>query len=387
LKAKISGSYDGLSRLTSITQDNQTSGTPNALADKRVDFAYNALGQWTSIDRFQNLTAAYPALRTLFSYDAGNRLNSIEHRHATSPSSSTLLAQYAYSYDNASRPKQITTTQDGISNFTYDKTDQVTLADHAAGRADEAFTYDANGNRTNSGYVTTANNRTTADGTYTYTYDKEGNRTRRTKVSDGSYEEYAWDHRNRLAKVDFKTSGGTLTKSVTYTYDVFNRLVRRELDSNGSGPLAATNTFYGGFDGINPTLEFDGTTKDDVSHRYPWGPVTDQLLADEQVTVPTSNGNVLWPLADHLGTIRDIADDNESSPAFTVTNHRVYDTFGNLTSETNAAVDLSFGYTGKQNNGSCHLLRTATFYVRPAGFGLYASRLTPSGLGGGSRRR
>ena len=31
----------------------------------------------------------------------------------------------------------------------------------------------------------------------------EGNRTRRTKVSDGSYEDYTWDHRNRLTKVTF----------------------------------------------------------------------------------------------------------------------------------------------------------------------------------------
>ena len=74
----------------------------------------------------------------------------------------------------------------------------------------------------------------------------------------------------------------------------------------------------------------------------------DQLLADEQVTVPTSNGNVLWPLADHLGTIRDIADYNEASPAFSITNHRVYDTLWRLKSETNSAIDLSFGYTGKQ---------------------------------------
>jgi RHS repeat-associated protein len=71
------------------------------------------------------------------------------------------------------------------------------------------------------------------------------------------------------------------------------------------------------------------------------------LLADEQVTSVSSNGNTLWPLADHQGTIRDIADYNEGSPAFSVTNHRVYDRFGRLESETNSSVDLSFGYVGK----------------------------------------
>ena len=36
-------------------------------------------------------------------------------------------------------------------------------------------TYDANGNRTMSGYVTGAANQITSDGTWTYTYDNEGN--------------------------------------------------------------------------------------------------------------------------------------------------------------------------------------------------------------------
>ncbi|HMP80586.1 MAG TPA: RHS repeat-associated core domain-containing protein [Pirellulaceae bacterium] len=71
------------------------------------------------------------------------------------------------------------------------------------------------------------------------------------------------------------------------------------------------------------------------------------LLADEQVSSVSSAGNVLWPLADHLGTIRDIADYDEGDLDFEITNHRVYDSFGRLESETNSAVDLAFGYTGK----------------------------------------
>jgi hypothetical protein len=45
---------------------------------------------------------------------------------------------------------------------------------------------------------------------------KEENRIRRTLISDGSYELYTWDHRDRLTKVEFKTSGGTVTKWVSY---------------------------------------------------------------------------------------------------------------------------------------------------------------------------
>ncbi|MCP4543953.1 MAG: DUF5103 domain-containing protein [Chloroflexi bacterium] len=88
---------------------------------------------------------------------------------------------------------------------------------------DESHSYDDAGNRTNTGYTTGDHNRLTADGTYTYQYDANGNRTVRTKVSDGTLTEYGWDHRNRLTSVTFKTSGGTVTKAVQYEYDAYNR--------------------------------------------------------------------------------------------------------------------------------------------------------------------
>ena len=101
-------------------------------------------------------------------------------------------------------------------------------------------------------------------------------------------------------------------------------------------------------EGINAVLQFDGSAASDLSHRYLWSNQVDGLLADEQVTSPSTGGNTLWGLGDHLGTLRDIADLNESSGVTSVTNHRTYNAFGKLTAETNAAVDLLFGYTGKQ---------------------------------------
>ena len=79
----------------------------------------------------------------------------------------------------------------------------------------------------------------------------------------------------------------------------------------------------------------------------------DQLLADEQL-VPvtgggydlTSPGNVVWTLTDNENTVRDLATYNAQTGVTAVANHRVYDSFGNLTSQTNAAVDCLFGFTG-----------------------------------------
>jgi RHS repeat-associated protein len=72
-------------------------------------------------------------------------------------------------------------------------------------------------------------------------------------------------------------------------------------------------------------------------------------------------GNVVWPLADNLGTVRDLAVYNAATGQTSAANHRVYDSFGNLKSQTNAAVDCLFGFTGRpldpagtglQNNGN-----------------------------------
>jgi RHS repeat-associated protein len=96
-------------------------------------------------------------------------------------------------------------------------------------------------------------------------------------------------------------------------------------------------------------LQFDKTGSGDVeiedlSHRYLWGPAVDELLADEQVdwSDEDADGEVLWALTDHLGSVRDVANNSGS-----VVNHISYDSFGNVTGETDPDVDVAFGYTGK----------------------------------------
>ena len=66
------------------------------------------------------------------------------------------------------------------------------------------------------------------------------------------------------------------------------------------------------------------------------------------MTSLSTGGNTLWGLGDHLGSLRDIADLNEGTGVTSVTNHRTYNAFGKLTAETNSAVDMLFGFTGKQ---------------------------------------
>ncbi|MCE5268657.1 MAG: hypothetical protein LLG00_12305 [Planctomycetaceae bacterium] len=56
-------------------------------------------------------------------------------------------------------------------------------------------------------------------------------------------------------------------------------------------------------------------------------------------------GTVVLPLADDLGTVRDLSQCDSQTGVTSVMNHRVYDNFGKLESQTNAAVDCLFGFT------------------------------------------
>jgi RHS repeat-associated protein len=341
--------FDNLNRLTTVKQESQSGG--NTLATKLVDFAYNKLNQFTQIDRYQNTGRTNKAAQTAYSYDTDNRLSGLAHTQ-----SSTNLGTYAYTYDNASRFTQIaytntTSAWNSSDDFTHNKTNQLTGADYD-NQTDDTFTYDANGNRTaRNGTSTTVstNNRITNDGTYTYTYDDEGNRLTKTAISGGAKEEYTWDHRNRLTGVTYKNSGGTVLKTVTYAYDVNNELVRRTYDADGPGAGAAVDRFFSNLD-HQVQIQLEGAAASSLSHRYLWGPRTDQLLADENVSSLSVAGNILWALSDHQGTTKDIADQNESTYVTTVTNHRVFNAFGALVSETNSGVSESFAYTGRMRD-------------------------------------
>jgi len=148
------------------------------------------------------------------------------------------------------------------------------------------------------------------------------------------------------------------------------------------------HTRWFGYDGQQMLVQFDREgggrlTAQDQSYRYLWGPAVDQILADEQLfplatdegtsasfPLPPGEGQgegpahgggydlrapgrVLWPLADHLGTVRDLAQYDAASGTTTVVEHRVYDSFGNLVAAidpaTNqaAAVDFLFGFTAR----------------------------------------
>ncbi|MEW4454588.1 RHS repeat-associated core domain-containing protein [Bremerella sp. JC817] len=346
--------YDYYNRMTQVTQSGQVGG--NAVAEKRVDFAYDAedKGQFTSITRYANLAGSDLVATTTYGYDYADQITSITH---TDGSSSTL-AGYTYAYDEGNRLTAFSvygySAED--ADYSYDDTDQLTGADRTGTTGDESYTYDENGNRTGGGYSTGDNNQLLSDGTFNYTYDDEGNRLTKTNISTGEVIEYTWDYRNRLVNITTKTSGGTVTHEVDYTYDIFNRRIVKTVDADGAGSGTATEEIYiydglreeRGAAGDHMLLRFDEA--EDLTDRYLYGANVDQILASEEVTSTASAGDALWALTDHLGTVRDVVDYDSGTNTTTAQNHLAYDAYGNITSETNSSVDFLFAFTGRERD-------------------------------------
>ena len=219
--------------------------------------------------------------------------------------------------------------------------------------------YDANGNRTMTGYSTGTNNRLLNDGTHTYTYDFEGNRTKKTITATGEATEYEWDHRNRLVRVTHLDSIGDPIQTLDYAYDVLDRRIEKS-DTPAVGPAYTERYVY---DGEHLALKFGGST---LANRYMHGPVIDQILADEQVSSLSSPGDVLWPLVDNLGTVRDLAEYDSGTGDTVIVNHVSYDAYGGSRAETNAAVDHLFGYTGREWDAEADLQYNRARWYDPA---------------------
>jgi hypothetical protein len=170
--------YDALHRMTGVQQHGAAGGS--AVAEKRVDLAYDAAGQWQSITRYSDLAGVELVATSSYVFDQASRLTSLTHAQGA-----TTLADYDWAYDAANR---ITSFTNGLystesATYSYDDTNQLIGADRSGTSNDESFAYDANGNRTMTGYTTGDNNQLTSDGVHYYTYDDEDHPAPRRKRS------------------------------------------------------------------------------------------------------------------------------------------------------------------------------------------------------------
>ena len=312
--------YDVLDRLTRITQGG------NGVAQKRVDMTYDAVSQMTGSNRYSDLPGTRAVAETVYAYDAAGRLTDLTHQR-----DNAIIAEYSLSYDAANRLTQLV-APDGTSDYGYNSRDELTSTDHSH-QKDESYDYDATGNRMSHSIENL--NRILDDGTYTYEYDNEGNRTRRVEIETGEITHYTWDHWNRLMAVVMITSDGTVLKKAKYIYDAYNRRIAKVVNADGESAITPTEERFV-YDGDHIALVFDGDGNQ--THRYLHGPKIDQVLAEE-----TADGRTRWALTDHQGSVRDVIDNQG-----TVLNHITYDSFGQVTNQSNPTAYFRFGYTGRE---------------------------------------
>ena len=136
-------------------------------------------------------------------------------------------------------------------------------------------------------------------------------------------------------------------------YDVFDRRMSKQVDDNGNGTFDRSEQFV--YDGEDIALRFvdpdgDGSQASSLANRYLHGPEVDQVFADEQFDATGQLTNVIWPLADDLGTTRDLANN-----LGVIVNHRVFDAFGRITGETDPTIDHAYAFTGREWDGDAQL--------------------------------
>ncbi len=341
--------YDGLNRMVDLIQ----SGSD--VSEKAVAFAYNTIGQYTSIDRYSDLAMTSLVASTGYQYDDGNRLTNLDHLN----SSNEVLGFYEFDYDNASRISRLADF-DGATDYSYDDRSQLTGADRAADdvRGDESYSFDANGNRLEShrhggGYETGPVNRLISDGTFQYAYDDEGNVIRRTDIATGDYRTFEWDNRNRMVAVTDFSSSGESVQLVQFVYDALDRRVTKivDLDGDGAEGDSSTHFVYDREDVILDFADADGHgngMQPVVEYRYLHGPEIDQVLAQE-------SDRSEWLLADHLGTTEIIIE-----AAGEALGRYQFDDFGNIITHTGIILSR-YLFTGREFDGE---LATSFFRSR-----------------------
>lgn len=135
----------------------------------------------------------------------------------------------------------------------------------------------------------------------------------------------------------------------TYQYDCFDRRISKQVDSAPSDGLEAPVTWFA-YDGANVRLEFvdpdgSGAVPAVLTTRYFNGLGVDNIIAQENYAGSPYAVGAYWHIKNHLGSTTDlVAADGDGGHK----NHIVYDSYGNVASQSNASYGSRYMYTGRE---------------------------------------
>jgi RHS repeat-associated protein len=300
----------------------------------RLDITYNDRNDVTELKRYSDVTGTTLVGSTVFAYDDARRVTGITHKNGAG----TTIDSFSYQFDNDDKVTQETSTLGPTRNYTYDDSDQLT------GDGASTWSYDLNGNRTNTGYNTDTGNRLTTDGTWNYTYDDEGNVTVKEDATTSETWTFTYNQLNQLTKAEHQpTSSDPVDKRIEFKYDVFGNRIEKSYDADGDGSGTATLTRFA-YEGANAWADLDSANNLQKRRLYLDG--VDALFARLG-----SSGNPDWYLTDRLGSVRDIMNNSDS-----IIDHIDYDAFGVVTNETSPSNGDRYKFTGREYDSELHNL-------------------------------
>jgi RHS repeat-associated protein len=271
-----------------------------------------------------------------FGYNTFGELQSYRANVGAAP-----LFQTGYARDSLGRITTLKETVEGTTNlylYSYDAAGRLmTVIRNGAQIA--SYSYDANGNRTN-----TSDSRGTFAGSYdnqdrllsygstTYSYSANGELQSKTVASTGSATAYSYDEFGNLTRVTLPTG-----EVITYLIDGKDRRI-------GKGVNGVLQKGWLYEDQLRPVAELDGS-----------GAVVSRFVYATRVNVPDYlvKGGVTYRLVlDHLGSVRLVVNTQNGQ----VAQRLDYDAWGLVTQDTNPGFQ-PFGFAGGLYDAQTGLVR------------------------------
>jgi RHS repeat-associated protein len=303
---------------------------------------------------------ANSGIKSIYTFDALNRLTGIEQRRANDATATGLIASYAYTLNARGQKSQVVEATAAITGanavpaitrtktYTYNARNQlaqekvVTVAGASTATRQLDYTYDAAGNQsqkvdaftaagatsaqtTTTVYTVDANDRLTTEtltgaiaGTTTYQYDMSGNQVKKTQITTAptaatNVTSYEWANhggRNVLASVTLPNG-----QKVSYRYDVSGNKVADSKQANATTAPATTDPTTSYLIDINTafaqvmqtaTANATGSNASQLNGAR----VFNRSIAGELLAQQNNGGTVqtLIPLADAQVSVRVMAD-------------------------------------------------------------------------------
>ena len=326
-----------LDHTTNFTYNNDFQVTASTYAGSTEDYTYDNDGLLTSSGDYTLTRDAQNAYMTQFTDGTLTQTRSYNNLAEV-----TQVADNTFTYELSQRDNAgaITQKKETINNatvtydYTYDEMGRLTKV-NKDNQEVESYTYDANGNRAsatvNGTSITasyTLDDNLVVYGDNTYSYDDDGYL--QTKTTPDGTTTYSYGTMGELLSVT------TPTKTITYKHNANNQRVAKLVNGTVVEKYLWANL---------TTLLATYDANDNLVQRFEY--------ADERMPVAMTQGSTKYYLHyDQVGSLRAVTDTSHN-----IVKEIVYDTFGNILSDSNPSLKVPFGFAGGLYDADTKLTR------------------------------